>query len=155
MLQLLLLFISSHAYTLLASSNNQFQNLLQEPNITTLSQFFCLPCQTIGILYKFLAKSVAEKVVKDILPRTWNFDHPLLSSLRPLNLASKEHFDDVQEKEGTPETDLCIDTDQQSLYNRGSTDASRIKICWFEEFSRLVNADRPEDMKTFTYLEDI
>ena len=117
-----------------------------------------MPCQTIGILYKFLAKSVAEKVVKDILPRTWNFDHPLLSSLRPLNLASKEYFDDVQEKEGTPETDLCIDTDQQSLYNRGdegSTDASRIKICWFEEFSRLANADRPEDMKTFTYLEDI
>ena len=45
MLQLLLLFISSPVHTLLASSNNQFQNLLQEPNITTLSQslLFALP----------------------------------------------------------------------------------------------------------------
>ena len=60
--------------------------------------------------------------------------------------------------------DLCTDTDgttmdEQSLSDRtdeesAAVESSRIKICWFEGFSRLANADRPDDMKTFTYLED-
>ena len=56
---------------------------------------------------------------------------------------------------------LCTDTDGTMMDDQSHSDGtdeesagSRIKICWFEEFSRLANADRPDDMKTFTYLED-
>ena len=87
------------------------------------------------------------------------------SSLRhPSSLASAkekpDYFDLAQEKEVPVVVDLCTDTDgttmdEQSLSDRTEEEsASRIKICWFEEFSRLANADRPDDMKTFTYLED-
>ena len=82
----------------------------------------------------------------------------------PCSLASAKENPDYFEKEVPIVADLCTDTDgtpmdEQSLSNRTeeeSVDAAsnRIKICWFEEFSRLANADRPDDMKTFTYLED-
>ena len=87
------------------------------------------------------------------------------SLLRPPSLENPDYFDPVQEKEEVPVlAELCTDTDgtmdeSQSLSDRTDEEdtavaASRIKICWFEEFSRLANADRPDDMKTFTYLED-
>ena len=84
-----------------------------------------------------------------------------MSSLRPPSSLASDYFDLAQEKEVPDGADLCIDTDgitdDHSLSNgteEESPAASRIKICWFEEFSRLANADRPGDMKTFTYLED-
>ena len=85
----------------------------------------------------------------------------------PTSLENPDYFDLVQnqeKKEVSVVAELCIDTDgtmdeSQSLSDRTDEEdaaavASRIKICWFEEFSRLANADRPDDMKTFTYLED-
>ena len=86
------------------------------------------------------------------------------SLLRPPSLENPDYFDLVREKEVPVVAELFTDTDgtmdeSQSLSDRTDEEdaavaASRIKICWFEEFSRLANADRPDDMKTFTYLED-
>ena len=94
----------------------------------------------------------------------WNFDHPLLSTTQTSSLslpASKPSIDYFggPEEEDDEEVDEsqhpCADTDRVNRLQIRSpatqAKALKIRICWFEEFSRLVGA---EQVQTLTYLED-
>lgn len=91
--------------------------------------------------------------------RTWNLNHPLLTSLKPY----------------TPHalafgflTDLSNTPPDPELSLNDETKNPKIKICWFDEFSKFGDHDLlklvekrseseesiPDDMKTLTYLED-
>ena len=101
-----------------------------------------------------------------------------MSTLQFSNKASKfAYYNKNQEEENSGEEEKeeekeedgevfrpyhhCFDTKEDDLSSVShkkdrvnETHSARIKICWFEEFSRLAQAEKPEDMQTLTYLED-
>ena len=91
--------------------------------------------------------------------RTWNLDHPLLTSLKPYTPHALA-FGFLTNSYNTPSDPEPNENDK--------TKTQKIKICWFGEFSRFGDHDLqklgekrsssdesiPEDMRTLTYLED-
>ena len=92
--------------------------------------------------------------------RTWNLDHPLLTSLKPYTPHALAFGFQTNLSNTAPEPELSFNNDE--------TMNPKIKICWFDEFSKFGDHDLqklgekrsaseesiPEDMKTLTYLED-
>ena len=81
--------------------------------------------------------------------------------------ASKFYFDDRVNQEGEEGEEeqeeassgpdcyhYFTDNFPASSHHDNGKETAKIKICWFEEFSRVASVERPEDMQTLTYLED-
>ena len=94
----------------------------------------------------------------------WNFDHPLLSTTQTASLSLPTSNPSVDYCDGPEEDDddevqesqlPCVETERVNRLHFRSpatrAKALKIRICWFEEFSRLVGA---EQVQTLTYLED-
>ena len=101
-----------------------------------------------------------------------------MSTLQFSNKASKfAYYNENQEEENSGEEEIeeerqeegevlwpshhCFNTTEEDLSSVShqkdrvkETHSARIKICWFEEFSRLAQTEKPEDMQTLTYLQD-
>jgi len=91
--------------------------------------------------------------------RTWNVNHPLLTSLKPYtpHALAFGFLSNLSNTDPGPEINLNDETKNP-----------KIKICWFDEFSKFGDHDLPklcekrfdseesipDDMKTLTYLED-